>query len=337
MMTSTLYLTNLMALLGIVTANGINNNQIVNTSSLGEILENRCDYGQRVKWNLMKWKNDAVERVCMSKDYDVANEPKEIAQNPILLAILYSTIVDIEEKKGTITIEMGMRCTWRDERVQAIVLGDVGIMQLPSVISAEKKVIWNPFDHLKINKLKKREYIRDPVIVKMGLAGSKTANSVLETLSEKHFSTSVVWSELEWRITVSCSFEFSGFPFDVHKCRLEMEFPFDWNITVHNKRKHIMNNNVNEYDLELQEIDPSSTYKPFLALHETMFGLDIHIRRQLSKYVLQYYLPSIAIVIGSSVSFIIPLSAIPGRVALVVTDFLTLSNIFSHQMVNAMS
>ena len=336
-MPSKLHLTHLIAVLRTVTADGINNDETVNTTSIGAISENRCDYGPRVKWNLMKWKNDAVERVCMSKDYDVANAPKEIAESPILMSILYSTIVDIEEKKGTITIEIGLRCTWRDERIQAIVSGDVGIIQLPPVISAEKKVIWNPFDHLRIKKLKKREYIRDPIIVKMGLAGSKTANSVLETLSEKHFSTSVVWSELEWRTTVSCSFEFSGFPFDVHTCRLEMEFPFEWNLTVHNKRKHIMNNNVNEYDLELQEIDPSSTYKPILALHDTMFGLDIHIRRQLSKYVLQYYLPSIAIVIGSSVSFIIPLSAIPGRVALVVTDFLTLTNIFSHQMVNAMS
>ena len=41
----------------------------------------------------------------------------------------------------------------------------------------------------------------------------------------------------------------------------------------------------------------------------------------------------IAIVVVAQISFIIPMSAIPGRVALVVTQFLTLTNIFIHEMV----
>ena len=47
-------------------------------------------------------------------------------------------------------------------------------------------------------------------------------------------------------------------------------------------------------------------------------------------------MPCIAIVIATSFSFIIPLSAIPGRVALIVTQFLTLTNIFINQMVSSM-
>ena len=63
------------------------------------------------------------------------------------------------------------------------------------------------------------------------------------------------------------------------------------------------------------------------------FGVEVEMKRQLSGYIYQYYLPSITIAIASSISFIIPLTAIPGRVALVGTQFLTLTNIFIHQMV----
>merc|ERR1711963_24103 len=61
-------------------------------------------------------------------------------------------------------------------------------------------------------------------------------------------------------------------------------------------------------------------------------GFNITLKRIIQPYLYQYYFPSIAIVIVSFISFIIPLSAIPGRIVLVVTQFLTLTNIFIHQM-----
>ena len=65
----------------------------------------------------------------------------------------------------------------------------------------------------------------------------------------------------------------------------------------------------------------------------TQFGVDIKFERLIEKYVYEYYMPCILIVLASMLSFIIPLSAIPGRVALVVTQFLTLTNMFIHQRV----
>ena len=62
-------------------------------------------------------------------------------------------------------------------------------------------------------------------------------------------------------------------------------------------------------------------------------GFDMDIRRLILPYVFEYYLPSIAIVLVSFISFIVPLSSLPGRIGLIVTQFLTLTNIFIHQMV----
>ena len=63
-------------------------------------------------------------------------------------------------------------------------------------------------------------------------------------------------------------------------------------------------------------------------------GFDIELTRIVLPYILQYYLPCCCIVMVSFISFIVPLSALPGRVGLMVTQFLTLTNIFIHQMVS---
>ena len=63
------------------------------------------------------------------------------------------------------------------------------------------------------------------------------------------------------------------------------------------------------------------------------FGLHIRLQRLVRPYVYQYFLPCISIVLVSFISFVVPLTAIPGRVALVVTQCLTLTNIFIYQRV----
>ena len=66
----------------------------------------------------------------------------------------------------------------------------------------------------------------------------------------------------------------------------------------------------------------------------TEFGYGIEMIRQPSKYLFQYYVPCVTIVMASTLSFIVPPTAAPGRIALVVTQFLTLTNIFIYQKVN---
>ena len=63
------------------------------------------------------------------------------------------------------------------------------------------------------------------------------------------------------------------------------------------------------------------------------YGFEIRMRRILSPFFLKSYIPSTSIVLISGISFMIPLSAIPGRVGLSVTLFLTLANIFINKTV----
>ena len=62
-------------------------------------------------------------------------------------------------------------------------------------------------------------------------------------------------------------------------------------------------------------------------------GIKITMNHAITPFFVKYYLPCIAIVLVSMIGFAIPLNAIPGRVALLVTQFLTLTNLFIYEMV----
>ena len=66
-------------------------------------------------------------------------------------------------------------------------------------------------------------------------------------------------------------------------------------------------------------------------------GADFFLERDVTTYLFQYYLPSAIIVLVSQTSFVIPLTAIPGRISLVVTLFLALINIFINEQVRLVS
>ena len=94
--------------------------------------------------------------------------------------------------------------------------------------------------------------------------------------------------------------------------------PYEWQGFIFTKR--LLNETVG--------YSTSKDSTPFSKI-----GLQIKMKRLVRPFVYQYYLPCISIVLVSFMSFVVPLSAIPGRVALVVTQCLTLTNLFIHQRV----
>ena len=67
--------------------------------------------------------------------------------------------------------------------------------------------------------------------------------------------------------------------------------------------------------------------------NESYVGMEFKMKRALSTFLFQYYLPSAAIVFVSQISFIVPTASIPGRLGLLATLFLTLTNLFINHMV----
>ncbi len=86
------------------------------------------------------------------------------------------------------------------------------------------------------------------------------------------------------------------------------------------------------YTIKMEELEMN----PNLTTSENMtayVGFKVALQRRSMPYIMQYYLPAIAIVILSQMSFLISPQQLPGRVALLVTLFLVLTNIFINQQV----
>ena len=150
-------------------------------------------------------------------------------------------------------------------------------------------------------------------------------------------NATLIRAYMQWHATVSCNFDFSNYPLDDQKCNFRMVL-YDVNVTFYD---HLFM----DYGLSAQKDIEMQGFKITKTLAETLyseidsfpyseFGFDFKIKRIIKPYVMQYYAPCFAIVMVSGLSFVVPMSATPGRIGLVVTQFLTLTTIFIHQKVN---
>ena len=90
------------------------------------------------------------------------------------------------------------------------------------------------------------------------------------------------------------------------------------------------------YDLK-QGIFLNNSWAYFYQTQQNEFGIRSNFSREIETYIYQCYVPCFASVIMSFTSFIIPVTAAPGRVAIIVTQFLTLTSFFIHQMVSVLN
>ena len=149
-------------------------------------------------------------------------------------------------------------------------------------------------------------------------------------------NATLIRAYMQWHATVSCNFDFSNYPLDDQNCNFRMVL-YDVNVTFYDR---LMDASfpAQKYT-EMQGFKITKTladtlYLEFDSFPYSEFGFDLKIKRIIKPYVMQYYAPSFAIVMVSGLSFVVPMSATPGRIGLVVTQFLTLTTIFIHQKVN---
>lgn len=85
---------------------------------------------------------------------------------------------------------------------------------------------------------------------------------------------------------------------------------------------------LKEYSITICDIDEAEATVEEEGIVYSQVGFVAKMSRRTQTYVLKYYVPCLAMVVISFMSFAIPADAIPGRVALLVTVFLVLSTFF---------
>ena len=293
------------------------------------------------EWKTLEIHGKTIKDACVKSDYYAIDAPGNQRNTQVSIVVREVKVVNVNELTKTMTIDITATAIWEDDRIMVNYHRNKTYIDFPQVTKGAIPEVWTPFETMTIPNMKNRGYVLDPITMYLGLARSDITMKVFELDNIFPNNISMSFSSISWRFTVSCPFDFSKFPFDNNTCPFRIEF-WNMNITWQLQRTFIETKegadqrmSSNGFDIKTILVPPQIFGDPNTDIHHlTSVGFDIDMTRRTSKYIYQYYLTSYAIVTSASFSFIIPFSAIPGRVALLVTQFLTLTNIFINLMVS---
>ena len=274
--------------------------------------------------------------VCIDEGYQASDPPIASGAN-VYFDFNDLEILQVKENENIIQIGLQIKNGWEDHRIKIIpsfaefidTMGFKGI-NIPSVWAENGyEGIWAPKGVIfAFENITRFELTAEPFSHLIFTTGNYL-KGIVEMVTDPNITIVVLMND--FRMTVPCEFDLEMFPFDTHYCKFRVSnkdsrelkpFFFPW-----------LSNNA---------YTPFSKYGFTFTINReegidekghSYVGLKFALMRNISPFVFQYHLPSAAIVFVSQLSFIIPSSAIPGRVGLLATLFLTLINLFINQMV----
>ena len=271
--------------------------------------------------------------LCRDTGYELSL-PSRSESNTILLNVRQFVVLEIDEKAKRMEVNVRFTMQWHDSRITVLPLASDNNKLKPITISHYNKQksndvwssIWTPDSIIRYANIRRYTLAQDPF-------------AFLSIISDERLdeynpnNVTVLQVSRRMKISLICDFEFDMFPLDTQNCSVT------WlNI-----------GGINTFlKLSMVLVDPSgikqckegfqieATIKegklhneegiPYVELHFSMHRIWL-------IYLYQYYLPCASIVFVSHVSFVIPPSSIPGRLGLLATLFLTLTNIFINHLV----
>merc|ERR1719468_968577 len=138
--------------------------------------------------------------------------------------------------------------------------------------------------------------------------------------------------ELNVHITISCRMVFDDYPLDDHSCQFQVGSYYDTIETVTCKSYYIYDQERQRSLQHLIQIEELPSIFKTVRLPSGVYsaaGFQVKLQRKQMQFVVQVYLPSAMFVIVSWVSFLVKPEVVPGRMAMLVTLFLVLINIFN--------
>ena len=268
--------------------------------------------------------------VCLPEGYNLG----EVPMIPTTIHTIFeiNNIREINDKKMTVTFEFYTELSWIDNRIltnlskEELKLGGVPLnsnqlqhiwipdLWIQNLLDFKLRSIFEANVGMYIHKIKRCE-----------LANCNTTD-----VSDDILDTAVTFN-FEARATVFCNFDFFRYPLDTQTCDFVMSsaypFPDVITFTVLNSQFGTTFNNSNTDDFVLD-----ITFNDIINGFSGIFCV-LKLQRCLLPYIMKYYLPCIAMVMVSFISFLLALTSIPARAGLLVTLFLTLTNILIAQQV----
>ena len=268
---------------------------------------------------------------CLGPGYQKHVEPEK-GRTKVYTIIDAVHVREVSVMESTMSLDFELIMAWWDRRIRTT----KGFIKLGTDAVAE---IWKPDMFISNRKSPEWASLKDSIL-KDVLNPSLDSPSMLQTM---------VKTKYELLSTVYCNFDLANFPMDHHVCNFAFGSASREAIFVlYNPKNNSTQDPAKTYQFKTSNI--TYNFKPFsndpsFDMSITYFdkkvpngkntvGFDVQMIRKLRPFILKYYVPCILIVCISGLSFVIPLTAIPGRVGLLATLFLTLTNLFINQMVS---
>ena len=240
------------------------------------------------------------------------------------------TVRDINDQQGTITLDLSLTMVWMDQGIKTYKPKyNEGKEENEVSLPLERiEDIWTPHLHI-YNLSDYSSYKNSKNMVSLKVM----ATNYLEGNGLCLYGPMVSY-QMEAKITFYCDFDYSSYPMEYSICKFRFSgqrsnLKFTLANPEHDELPEHRIKHIGYFDTTASLVEEKDGKHGQVGI-----GLDIQVHRVVTPFVLKYYLPGATITIVSQLSFIIPFSALPGRVALIVTQFLTLTSLFIHQMVS---
>ena len=255
--------------------------------------------------------------VCIPEGYLKGEVPK--VPTVVQTSIEINNILEVNDKKMRITLDFYQELMWTDDRITTkFSTNGASVLNNDLINQIWMPDLWikNLFDFKLLGVLKPTTGLIITV--------DEKCQGVVNCTKGKEKQSTVVTYNMEAQATIHCNFHFISYPLDIQYCEFLMDGSYPYpNIVdlsfqlglfgVTNK-----NSNIDDFAVEIVFHD---------KINQTGIHSVIKLKRCVLPFVIKYYLPCIAIITVSLISFLISVDSTPARVGLLVTQFLTLINI----------
>ncbi len=268
---------------------------------------------------------------CLPTGYSKFDLPITTGTMTIAVTIDIDEVLRINDKDYSITFSSYFNVKWWDQRIH--LRPEFGREQA----GPGANLTDNPNILVPINL----EFVKDLWLPNIFIYNLKTYKviDVLTKLAGLWIGAdrSVLYSQAT-HITFICPMRFDKFPLDSQTCKFQVgSYSYDDSKMIFETERagylppKVENSIALDYDIEINQLQEED--QVFLGDANignfSLAGFEMVLHRFVSTYIITYYLPSGLFVIVSWISFLIPMDVIPGRMALLVTLFLVLVNIFN--------
>jgi hypothetical protein len=272
---------------------------------------------------------------CLPKDYSKFELPSKNAVTNIGITLDIQEVLRINDKDYSITFSCYFNVHWTENRIR--LSPEFGRDQA----GPGENITGNPDIMVPTNL----EFVKDLWVPNILIYNLKTYKviDVLNKLAGLWIMAdkSVLYSQAT-HITFICPMRFDKFPLDKQLCKFTLG-SYSYNdasmvfltTSAGYTAPKISNSIALDYSIKITKLNHIDTILDSGNLgNYSLAGFEMVLHRYVSTYIITYYLPSGLFVIVSWISFLIPMDVIPGRMALLVTLFLVLVNIFNSVTTN---